>query len=44
LVIAVAFARLGLGTHWPSDIVAGAVIGGLWLAVVMHALRRAERC
>ncbi len=35
-------ARLTLGTHWPSDIVAGALVGTVWLAVLIVALRRAE--
>ena len=39
----VSYARLRLGTHWPSDIVAGVVIGSLWLAVCMLALRAGER-
>jgi undecaprenyl-diphosphatase len=38
----VALSRLRLGAHWPSDIVAGAIVGVLWLAVVIIALRRAE--
>ncbi|HEX8693467.1 MAG TPA: phosphatase PAP2 family protein [Longimicrobium sp.] len=38
----VALARLRLGSHWPSDILAGAAVGALWLAVVTAALRRAE--
>jgi len=38
----VALSRLRLGAHWPSDIVAGAIIGALWLAVVIIAFRRAE--
>lgn len=42
LVIVVALARLSLGAHWPSDIVAGAAIGGTWLAVLVTALRWAE--
>ena len=36
LVIATAFARLRVGAHWPSDLVAGAAIGlGLLIAVVV---------
>jgi membrane-associated phospholipid phosphatase len=42
LCVAVALARLALGAHWPSDILAGALIGLVWLAVGVVALRRAE--
>jgi membrane-associated phospholipid phosphatase len=42
-VLAVALARLAMGTHWPSDTVAGLVIGCLWLAILITLLRRAER-
>ena len=36
LVVATAFARLRVGAHWPSDLVAGAVIGlALLIAVVV---------
>lgn len=46
LLVAVAavvgLARLVLGAHWPSDMVAGAAAGAAWLAVVVTALRRAE--
>jgi membrane-associated phospholipid phosphatase len=38
----VALSRLRLGAHWPTDIIAGAIVGVLWLAVVIVALRRAE--
>ncbi|WP_346292495.1 phosphatase PAP2 family protein [Sphaerothrix gracilis] len=39
----VSSARLELGAHWPSDIVAGFVIGLLWLIVIVVALNRAEQ-
>lgn len=39
---AVALARLRLGTHWPSDVIAGAVVGGAWLGVLVAAQRRFE--
>ncbi len=42
LILIVGLARLGLGTHWPSDLVAGALIGGVWLGVIIFALRKAE--
>jgi membrane-associated phospholipid phosphatase len=41
IVGTVAIARLRLGTHWPSDLVAGAVFGSAWAGVVIVALRRA---
>ncbi len=42
LVVAVGLARLCLGTHWPSDLAAGAVVGGVWLTAIIVALRKAE--
>ncbi len=36
----IALARLALGAHWPSDIIAGVIIGALWLLVVIIALER----
>ena len=36
------YARLRLGSHWPSDILAGAAIGIVWLCAVIVALRQAE--
>lgn len=42
LNVAVALARLVLGAHWPSDVLAGTLVGLIWLAVGIVALRRAE--
>ena len=42
LLATVGWARLRLGTHWPSDVLAGYAIGGAWLATVITALRRSE--
>jgi membrane-associated phospholipid phosphatase len=39
----VGLARLRMGTHWPSDIAAGAVVGAAWLLAVIAAQRSAER-
>ncbi len=41
-VVLVALARLRLGTHWPSDVVATVPLGIAWLLVVTYALRGAE--
>ncbi|HEX8393484.1 MAG TPA: phosphatase PAP2 family protein [Longimicrobium sp.] len=38
----VAAARLRLGAHWPTDILAGTAVGAAWLAVCIASLRRAE--
>ncbi|NJN04135.1 MAG: phosphatase PAP2 family protein [Leptolyngbyaceae cyanobacterium RM1_1_2] len=38
----VSSARLELGAHWPSDIIAGFIVGLTWLIVVVVALNRAE--
>ena len=42
LAIVVSIARLRLGAHWPSDVIAGFFIGALWLAAVAVAIRVAE--
>jgi undecaprenyl-diphosphatase len=43
IVITVAAARMRMGTHWPSDLVAGALFGVAWAGVVIAALHRARR-
>jgi len=42
IVTMVSVARVRLGSHWPSDIVSGAVLGVAWLIVVIVAFRNAE--
>lgn len=37
----IALSRLALGAHWPSDVIAGLILGSLWLITVITALERA---
>jgi len=42
LLLVTGAARVRLGSHWPSDILAGYATGAAWLATVITALRSAE--
>lgn len=42
LATTVGMTRLVLGSHWPTDIVAGTLIGVVWLGAMIVSLRRAE--
>ncbi len=42
LVVLVGLARLRLGAHWPTDLMAGVVAGGAWCVTLFVALRRSN--
>lgn len=41
-VLIISVGRLRLGSHWPSDMIAGYLIAAAWLTVVIVAQRRLE--
>ncbi|CAN5531289.1 hypothetical protein BH24GEM3_BH24GEM3_21120 [soil metagenome] len=40
-LVMLSLGRLRVGAHWPSDVVGGALMGGLWVAALAVALHRA---
>jgi len=39
----IALTRLVLGAHWPSDVVAGVLLGCFWLGILIYTLRKTEQ-
>lgn len=40
MILLAGFARIYLGVHWPSDIVASYVLGGIWLWIVIKFIEK----
>lgn len=38
-ILTIGFARVEAGAHWPSDVLGGYMLGGLWLALTIHLYR-----
>lgn len=40
IIIAAGFTRIYLGVHWPSDIIAGYILGGAWILIVIKRIEK----
>ena len=43
LIGAIGFSRLYLGVHWPTDVIAGYLVGGLWLFSCIQIAQKYSR-
>ena len=40
IAVLVPVGRMAMGVHWPSDVIGGLIIGGVWLGILTFALKR----